>query len=291
MIAVLGATGTIGRPLIDRLYRQDVAVRALVRNPATAALPVGAVPADLRDPGSLRRGLVGCDRLLLLTPHGPDQDLQEAAAIDAAIDAGVTGIVKLSGGAASVTPNGPTPTAVAHWRSEARIEAAELEFAHLRPPFLMQNLLETVAPIVRRTGLLVGPFSDEPIAMVDADDVAACAAALLTAPDLGRSAHAITGPRSVTHREIADLLGARPVRLPLRMIGVPLRRHGATAWEVDHALRMAAFLRTGAAGQPTDAVLRLTGRRATSIEAFLAHHHGAFSRHPAPSPAAATAAG
>lgn len=282
MIALIGATGRIGRPLAGLLHERGFPVRALVRDPATAGLPVPVVSADLRDPVSLRAGLLGCDRLFLLTPHGPDQDLLEAAAIDAAVDVGIGGIVKLSGGAASVTPNGPTPTAVAHWRNEGRIEASGLEFAHLRPPFFMQNLLDTVAPVTRATGLVVGPFADEPIAMVDVEDIAACAAALLAAPVLGRAAHTITGPRPVTHREIARALNARIVRLPLRVTAAALRARGESPWDVEHAVRMAAFLRTGAAAASTDAVRRITGRPPGSIDRFLARHWDAFSRRPVP---------
>ncbi|MFA4926893.1 MAG: NAD(P)H-binding protein [Patulibacter sp.] len=296
MIALLGATGRIGRPVAHLLHERGLPVRALVRDPATAGLPVPTVAADLRDPASLRAALRGCERLFLLTPHGRDQDLLEAAAIDAAIAVGVAGIVKISGGAASLSPNGPTSTAVGHWRSEGRIEDSGLEFAHLRPPFLMQNLLEQVAPVARKTGVVVGPFADEPIAMVDAEDVAACAVALLAAPTLGRAGYTITGPRPVTHREIARALNARIVRLPLGVTAAALRARGETPWAIDHAVRMAAFLRSGAAAAPTDAVRRLTGRPAVPIEQFLIRHGEAFSRRrsrpvpvPVPAPPSAPA--
>jgi NAD(P)H dehydrogenase (quinone) len=89
MIAVLGATGTVGRHICTLLADLPVEARALVRRPDAADVPVPAVHADLNDPASLRAGLEGAARLFLLTPHGPDQDLMEAAATDAAIAAGV----------------------------------------------------------------------------------------------------------------------------------------------------------------------------------------------------------
>jgi uncharacterized protein YbjT (DUF2867 family) len=108
------------------------------------------VQADLSAPATLAAAFDGVERLLLLTAHGPDQELHEAAALDAAVAAGVQRIVKISGGAPTLGPNGTTPTAVAHWRSEQRIERSGLDFTFLRPSFFMQNLLDTAR--ARRRG-------------------------------------------------------------------------------------------------------------------------------------------
>jgi uncharacterized protein YbjT (DUF2867 family) len=193
VIAVLGSTGTIGRHVAAGLDERDVAARLLTRP-----------DVDLRDTASLRAALDGAEQLFLLTPHSPDQDLLEANAIDAAVAAGVRRVVKISGGAPSLGPNGPTSTAVAHWRSERHIEDSGLRFCFLRASFLMQNL-ETIVP---RAGLLLAPFGDAPIAMVDARDVAASAVAALVddGPD---TAWHLTGPAGVTFRDVAGAMGAR----------------------------------------------------------------------------------
>jgi hypothetical protein len=56
-----------------------------------------------------------------------------------------------------------------------------------------------------------------------------------------------------------------------------LRRRDMPAHAVEHSLRMAAFLATGADGTVTDHVLRLTGGPPRSIEAFLDEHRDAFA--------------
>jgi len=129
MIAVLGASGRVGRHVAAGLADAGVPARALVRNPDRVVLPIDAVHADLRRPDTLPAALRGVERLLVLTPHVPEQDLLEAAAVDAAASAGVRRIVKVSGGPATLGPNGTTATATAHWRGEQRIERAGLEFA------------------------------------------------------------------------------------------------------------------------------------------------------------------
>jgi NAD(P)H dehydrogenase (quinone) len=239
--------------------------------------PLSRANVDLRDGARLRAALEGVETVFLLTPHDPDQAVLEANALAAAREVGVARIVKLSGGAPSLGPNGPTVTAVAHFASEQAIEGSGLAYTFLRASFMMQNLVGMVA---RRGGLLPAPFGRAPIAMVDARDVAACAVAALTAGDdgvLDGTAWHLTGPRGVTFGEVAAALGARYVPVPPRLAGRALRRRGASAYEVDHALRMAAYFASGADGAPTDAVARLSGAVPRSVEAFVAE---AFPPHP-----------
>lgn len=265
MIALLGATGTVGRHVAAELRERGVPARVLSR-PA----------ADLRDVASLRAGMDGADRLFLLTPHDPDQALLEANALAAARDAGIERIVKISGGAPSLGPNGPTPTAAAHFAGEQAIEASGLAFAFLRCSFMMQNLLTTAAPTVARLGLLLAPMGHAPIAMVDARDVAGAAVAALLADDPADGAWHLTGPAAVSYDDVARLLRVRYVALPPRAAGRALRRQGASAHEADHALRMAAYFASGADGAPTGAVAELTGRPPRTLATFLAEHDAAF---------------
>ena len=265
MIALLGATGTIGQHVAAGLAERGAHARALARDPARHRLPLPAVTGDLRDPESLRDAMTGAEQLFLLTPHHPDQDLLEANAVDAAKAAGVKRIVKISGGAPALGPNGVAPTALAHWRSERRIEDSGLRFCFLRPSFLMQNLLA----MTPKAGLLLAPMGDAPIAMIDARDVADCAVALLLDASAPDTAWHLTGPTPVMFKDAAAHLGARYVNVPPRMAALALRRQGASPFEVEHALRMAAYFASGADGAPTDAVRRITGRPPRTLNDFL----------------------
>jgi NAD(P)H dehydrogenase (quinone) len=269
MIGVLGATGTVGRHVVELLAQQGAEARALVRKPDGADLPLRAVRADLADPASVRSALEGVTRLFLLTPHGPDQDLMEAWTVDAAVDAGVQHIVKVSGGAASLGPNGVTSTAIAHWRSERRIEESGLGFTFLRPSMFQQGVLALPRPGGR---ILAAPLGHARIAMVDARDIAACAVAALTDPQPTDSAWQLTGPRGVTGDDIAAHLGIRYVPIPPRLAGRALARRGASPWEVEHALRMAAYFRAGSDSVATDHFFHLTGRSPRPVEALLDEH-------------------
>lgn len=269
-IAVLGATGTIGRHIAAGLADSAVDARAVVRDADRTDVPLPVVHGDLTQPNTLRTALEGAQRLLLLTPHGPDQDLQEAAAVVAARAAGVEHIVKISGSAPSLGPNGPSPTAVAHWRTERLIEESGLRWTFLRPSFLMQNLLA----MPQTLGLLLAPMGHAPIAMVDARDVAACAVAALTCDDAEGAWH-LTGPAGVTFDEAVRYLGARRyVNVPPRLAAKALRKRGASAFEIEHSIGMARFFASGADRTPTGDVERLTGRAPLSLEQFFKDQKG-----------------
>ncbi len=277
MIALLGATGTVGRRVAERLADGRVETLALVRDPERVDVPVPTVAADLRDPASLRSALSGAEQLFLLTPHGPGQDLLESAALEAALTSGVERIVKISGAATTLGPNGPTSTAVAHWRSERRIEASGLRFCFLRPSFLTQNLLATVAPTVAAAGILAAPMGSGPIAMVDARDVADCAIAALADHDGPDRAWQLTGPRGVSFPQLAELLDVPYLEPSAYLAARVLRARGESDFEIEHVLRMGAHYASGAESVVTVAVPLLAGHPARTVEAFLAEHAEAFA--------------
>ncbi|MGK5558945.1 SDR family oxidoreductase, partial [Actinomadura kijaniata] len=67
MILVTGASGNVGRPLVDLLLEAGVPVRALTRDPAAAGLPAGAdvVAGDLTTVGA---ALAGVEAVFLVWP-------------------------------------------------------------------------------------------------------------------------------------------------------------------------------------------------------------------------------
>lgn len=264
MIAVLGATGTIGSELARLLSERDIAARAIVRSPETAGVSLPTMTGDLLDRESLEEAFAGATDLFLLTPHGPQQDEMERNALAAAQAAGIKRIVKISGGAPSLGPNGASATSITHWRSEQRIEASGIKFQFLRPSFLMQNLMG----IQIMGGLMPAPMGDGPIAMVDARDVAECAAALLADGNAPDGAWQLTGPGSVTFSDVARVRGVRYVSIPPRVAQIALKRRGASPFEVEHSIRMARYFASGADGSPTGDVEALTGHRPRSLEGF-----------------------
>ncbi|WP_232542061.1 SDR family oxidoreductase [Nocardia bovistercoris] len=99
MILVTGATGTVGRSLVDQLAVSGAPVRALTRRPADAGLPdaVEVVAGDLGDRACIAAAMHGVERVFLLST-GPDIPVHDANVLHDAARAGVGHVVKLSSG-------------------------------------------------------------------------------------------------------------------------------------------------------------------------------------------------
>jgi putative NADH-flavin reductase len=102
-IAVLGATGRTGRPLVEELLRRGHHVVAVARDPAGTALPDGVevVRGDVRDADVLRRAVAGADAVVsALGPRKGDPRLHRDVApllVGVMRDAGVRRFVGVSG--------------------------------------------------------------------------------------------------------------------------------------------------------------------------------------------------
>ncbi|MFJ6985946.1 MULTISPECIES: SDR family oxidoreductase [unclassified Streptomyces] len=288
MILVIGATGKIGGEAARLLTAAGTPVRALVRDPskATALAGPGVETAlgDLSDTASLDRAMRGVDRVLLVSAQDLRQAELQGNAVDAAVRAEVGHLVKVSGIAPSVSPGGPAEIGRLHWHTEHHIEETGVPFTFLRPGFFLQNLLATAAPTVSRSGLLAAPMGRAPIAMVDARDVAAVAAAVLTGDGHHDRVYDVTGPRALHYGELAAVLSAatgrrvRYVSTPPGLTARALRRRGGPDWHIDHLVEMARLFRSGAGATVTTAVHDITGRPPRTVEEFAAEYAPAFTR-------------
>jgi len=178
VILVTGATGSIGRALVSDLRRRQVPFLALVRNQEKGReLGCDFTVGDFDDPGSITRALRGVDRLFLnaggAVPADGDQPMirQQESAIDAAVAAGVSRVVKIS--VLGARAGGRLATG-AHWRIEEYLKASGLGWSVLRPSGFMQNFL-TGAAALTIDGQLIDGYGGGAVAYIDCYDIAACA--------------------------------------------------------------------------------------------------------------------
>ncbi|MFB7230718.1 SDR family oxidoreductase [Streptomyces fimicarius] len=196
-ILVTGATGTVGRRVVEQLLERGAHVRALTRDPARAELPAGVdvVRGDLTDPASLEPALDGVTGLHLITFGGglfaPLETGEEILGL--ARKAGVRRVTVLHGG-------GATPM-------ESAVRASGFDWTVVMPVEFMANALEW-APGIRSEGVVREPFVDRLSAMVHESDIGAVAAAALTEDGHGGQEYLVTGPQVLTVRDKAAAIGA-----------------------------------------------------------------------------------
>jgi uncharacterized protein YbjT (DUF2867 family) len=192
-ILVTGATGNIGRRIVDHLIDLGANdIRALTKNPAKANLPDGvtAVTGYLGEPESLPAAFEGVERMYLAPlPRTLDTTLQLAK------QANVEYVVALSG--------------EAHWQAHAdAVAASGLVNTQLGPGEFLENFAIWAAQI-KSTRTVREPYPTAVEAPISMDDIARVAAALLVKPDeanFGRI-FPITGPEALTRAEIAEQIG------------------------------------------------------------------------------------
>ena len=286
-ILVTGSTGNVGSRVVRELQERGASVRALVRSLNKAAAVLGdavgesveLAVVDLGDPGAVRAALEGVDGVFLACANDPRQVEYETGVIDAAREAGVRRIAKLSALGAEVG----SPIAFWDWhgRIEGHLRASGVPFVMLRPAFSMANLLGS-AEGVRHEGALFAPAEGARVAMIDPGDVAAAAAVALTEDGHDGETHVLTGPEAITFKRVAEELSVAAGRR-VQFVPVPdeaarqsMIEQGLPEFVAGQIVAVFGFLRRGDQDRTTDAVRALTGREPRGFAGFARDHAGLF---------------
>jgi uncharacterized protein YbjT (DUF2867 family) len=272
MILVIGATGTIGTEVVGQLLAADERPRAFVRDRDKARRLLGErvepVMGDLERPETIEAALAGVDRVFLLTTQSSRQPDWERRVIAAAARAGVAHLVKLS--VFRADERSPLRFARQHWQAERALEQSGLAWTIVRPVFLMQNLRTMV-----RSGAIYTAAGDGRVAMIDARDIAAVAAAALTTPGHEAKIYTLTGPEALTFDDVASNLSRqsgmqiRHVRVSVDDVRTALESAGVAAWFADDMARLHAMLAAGYEDVVTDDVRAVTGSPARTLAQFV----------------------
>jgi uncharacterized protein YbjT (DUF2867 family) len=282
-VILVTTAGKVGSETVRLLRERDVPVRVLVRDPAKATAKALAeagaeiATGDLGVPASIDDAVSGVSGVVLVSPAVPAQELNVVAS---AARAGVGHVVK----ATSMAP-ADSPIARRRWQAEieAGLAASGIPHTLLRSNAYMQNLL-ALAPAIAKTSSFGSAAGQGRSGLVDARDVAAVAADIITSP----AAHAgkiywLTGPELVSNYDVASVLS--------KLLGRTITYRELTFEENKDAMIRAgvpeqiaemnaqAFSLTadGDAEWVTQDVPSLLGRPARSFEQFTADYAAAFS--------------
>jgi uncharacterized protein YbjT (DUF2867 family) len=271
MILVIGATGTVGTEVVKQLVDKGEPTRALVRSATTARQrldeDVELIEGDLDRTETVTAALSGVDRVFLVTRQDDRQVEWEERVIDAAADAHVGHVVKLS--VFRADRHSPLQIARQHGQIEEKLEQSDLDVTIIRPVFFMQNLLTMMRP-----GVLATAARDGRVAMVDARDIAAVAVTALTSDSHSGNTYTLTGPEAVTFDEVAKALSQRlgttipHVRVHRDAVRHALQAAGMPTWFADDMGDLHEMLAAGYEDVTTTDVLAVTGRPPRTLEQF-----------------------
>jgi uncharacterized protein YbjT (DUF2867 family) len=287
-VLVTGATGRIGRAVVDQLVDAGVPVRALAhRSESAATLPanVDVVPGDLTVPESLDAGLRGVGTVFLVWTAPP----ATAGAVVERLATSVRRVVFLS--APHRTPHPffqqPNPMAVLYADIEQLLAATGLESTIIRPGMFASNALFWWASAIRADGVVRWPYAAAETAPVDDRDVVAVAARTLYEDGHAGGDYVLTGAESLSQAEqvsiIGDVLGRRITFEELSPD--EFRREAEGSWPRP-ALDMLLAAWAATMGRPayvTSTVSDILGSPPRSFRQWVADHATAFIEGPAPS--------
>jgi uncharacterized protein YbjT (DUF2867 family) len=285
-VLVTGATGRVGRAVVDLLVDAGVPVRALTRAPEAATLPptVEVVTGDLTVPESLDAGLrdVGAVFLVWTAPPATAEAVVERIARHA------QRVVFLS--APHQTPHPffqqPNPMAVLYADIERLIAASALGSTIIRPGMFASNALFWWAPAIRANGVVRWPYGAAETAPVDDRDVAAVAARSLHEDGHAGGDYVLTGPEPLSQADqvsiIGDVLGKRIAFEELSPDEFRYETEGSWPRPVVDMLLDAWGATMGRPAFVTTTVSEILGS-ARTFRQWVADHAAAFIEGPIPS--------
>jgi uncharacterized protein YbjT (DUF2867 family) len=208
-ILVTGATGNVGRQVVDQLVKRSADVRALVRDPAKANLPAGVSVAqgDLLDVDSLRSAFAGISTLFLLNAVGADEFTQAVTTLNVAREVGVERLAYLSVIHSDLYVD--VPHFAGKYGVERMIEQLGFSATILRPAYFISNDL-TIKDVILGYGIYPMPIGSKGLAMIDARDVGEIAAIELIRREKGARTLPVdrmnlVGPDTLTGSAVASI--------------------------------------------------------------------------------------
>ncbi len=280
MILVTGATGNVGRELVEQLVAAGEKVRVMVRDERKvenlknrAEIAVG----DFDKPETLTGAMRGIERMFVLS-FGPGNE-QIVNAVAAAKRAGVRHVAYLSSMGAAREP--APQMGVWHKEKEQLIEDSGLEWTFLRPGMFMSNALQWAETIKSQAAVYL-PTGEGKVAPIDPRDIAAVAATALTTNGHEEKIYELTGAELMTARQQTEILAAvlnKPIRyidITPEAVAEKMKTDGLPQFLAEGIREVMEGVRSGGAAVVTQNVEQVTGRAPGTFEDWCRRHQEAF---------------
>jgi uncharacterized protein YbjT (DUF2867 family) len=287
-ILVSGATGRTGGAAVDELLKMGKSVRAYVRSDddRAAALRRRGVEiaiGDFTDIDDIRAAMEGIRSTYFLHPIAPGIIGAAAYFAQAAKEAGVTAIVNMS--QISARRESASHAAQDHWVSERVFDWSGVPTTHLRPTFFADWLVYPhFAKVIWNTGKIEFPFGNGRHAPIPSDDQGRVIAHLLAKPQGHEGKiYPLHGPVEMNHTEIAaamsEGLGIKIEYAPISIEAFEDRMENLYKFPpflTQHLVEVARNYRDGIFAGTNDAVEKITGTPALTVQQFVANNRAAF---------------
>jgi uncharacterized protein YbjT (DUF2867 family) len=275
MILVTGASGTVGKAVLNEVARSGVKHKAMYRSLDEAAkAPKGTatVVADFAKKETLASALRDVESVYLVCSPIPDLVQLETNVIEAGTAAGVKHIVLNSALGA-----GDFPKSFPSWhrKVEDKLRSTRISFTILRPNSFHQNVVTYFAPSIRAQGVFYSSIGNARVSFLDVRDIALVAAKALTGDQHSGKTYELNGAEALTYTEIAEKISRHAGR-PVQYVDIPAEAQrkamldqGMPAWQVDALLDLQEYYTSGKGGAVDQVLPNLLGRPPITMDRFL----------------------
>lgn len=274
-ILVLGATGTVGRPVVNGLVAKGEAVRAASRSGVSVAGAEG-VAFDFSQPETIAAALDGVDRLYMLLPAGY---LQVQALLLPVVEAAASSKVKI---VFQSVIGVDADDSIPYRQVEIAIEKSGTPYVILRPNWFSDNF-HTFWKQGIDHGQITLPAGDGKSSFIDARDIADSAVAALTSTNFDGKAFNLNGPEALTYSDAAAILSSvtgKPIQYTASSDQAFIDMLTGGGVPADYAAFMASIfypVRQGWTGALTNDVATLTGKSPRTLKIYAQDNLGALT--------------
>ena len=282
MILVTGASGTVGKAVLNEVARSGAQHKAMYRSVEEAAKAQKGtltVVADFSKKETLAAALRGVDSVYLVCSPIPALVQLESNMIDASVAAGVKHTVLNSALGA-----GDYPKSFPSWhrKVEDKLKSTRISYTILRPNSFHQNVVTYFAPTIRSQGVFYGAMDNAPVSSLDVRDIAAVAAKVLAAGQHSGKTYELNGPEALTYTEVAEKIAKHAGRA-VQYVDIPadaqrkaMLEQAMPAWQVDALLDLQEYYTSGKGGVVDQVLPNLLGRPPITMDRFLTEFAGEF---------------
>lgn len=283
MIFITGATGRVGSKLAESLLRSGNPVRMLVRDSQKVAsfqaLGASVCLGDLNQVDRLAAAMQGCDRLFSIPPNTLNQAQQEIHLFQAAKQANIRRVVKLSTVKSDL--ESPCQFFKQHAIAEQYLKQSGIEFTIVQSNSFMQNFLWFTHEM-RTKGTLSLPMRDAKTAPVDIRDIVRVSSVILTEEGHKGKVYNLTGSGLLSLQEIAEKLSTAANRKITYIDASPLDfkqtlvRSGVSEWFAE---AVTTSWQIASKGKPTltDVVTKIGRKQPITYDEFACDYKAIFA--------------
>ena len=282
MILVTGASGNVGKTVLQEVAKSGAKHRAMYRSAAEAAkAPAGTetVIADFRKPETLGAALRGVESVYLVCSPIPELVQLESNMIEACAAAGVKHVVQNSAlGAGDYDKSFPGW----HQKVEGKLRQTQLTWTILRPNSFHQNVVAFYAPSIRTQGVFYSSMRDAKNSFIDVRDIAVVAARSLAGGEHAGKIYELNGPEAIDYAGLARKISAvaghevEYVDIPMDAQKKAMLQQGMPEWLAAALLDLQQYYLSGKGGETDGLLQKLLGRAPITMETFLAENADEF---------------